>query len=250
VSINYCIAFTLCLTLCYFNNISFSIDTKNPLLYYGLINGAIYFGHFLIITSSFRYVGLGISTAVMSTGATLPVFTSWIGGEAVSYYQFIGMALLPLAVFLIRPKSKQHKKLSWKADIFLFLTFLGAGLIGVLHSEAGKEAKGDEIALYYIALFFSAACFACLYLLVSRKKPSRFELASGTAIGILNVFMLVFLMLALEKVSPVIIFPVGSCAIIFLNLIMAYILWKEKLVKRQLLGCFLVFLVIGLMVLK
>jgi drug/metabolite transporter (DMT)-like permease len=58
----------------------------------------------------------------------------------------------------------------------------------------------------------------------------------GVPLGLVNAAFLVFMVLSLQNVDAVIVFPILSASTIVLNLIASRILWSERFTRRQVVG--------------
>ena len=80
----------------------------------GAACGASYFGQFLLILLAYRLAGVGITTAVSSMGLLVPILLSWrFWGEPMTPWRWGALALLRVAMVLIRPMRRQVRHLTW-----------------------------------------------------------------------------------------------------------------------------------------
>lgn len=225
----------------------------------GAVNGVLFLLHLLVMVAGFRLAGVGITWAFVSSGVILPVLvTHFAWGEHMSRPQWIALALVPVAVVLLRPRARKGeggaKHLRLKGDGILLLCFLMAGAIGSIHKAqevyakmllAGPDGELDAAAqllarntrLFYQAVLFGVSCLCSIgYMALKRIKPTTRELKIGGCVGVANTFGLFFALLALSALPATVFFPTAACLIIICNTALGRFLWSEKLTPRQVAG--------------
>ncbi len=202
----------------------------------GAVNGVGYVVCLFFLLAGYRLVGIGITSAFMQMGVMIPVivsFTAW--GERMSPFQWGALALLPVAVVLMRPAGG-HKKLTLKGDLILIGGMLSAGAVGTVHTACTQYAPTGCLPVYQFALFAAAAIGIVVYVAVRRLPYDRRIVALGTVLGVVNVMATLFVLLALSVMAAVVVFPVSSSITISLSVILGYLLWKERVTARQIVG--------------
>ena len=216
----------------------------------GAVCGVLYFLHLLLVLAGFRLVGVGVTWAFAALGIVIPVFLSWFAwGENMSNFQWAAMAMLPVAVVLLRPTNGPHRKLTLKGDLILVLVFVMAGAIGTLHKamefQAGKamESPVDKamavraaIPAYQFVLFAVAAATSAGYVHFKRRRYDRPTVALGSAMGLSNALATLFILLGLAAMPATVFYPISSSLVIALSVIVSYLLWRERVTARQVLG--------------
>jgi len=212
----------------------------------GSANGVLYFAHLLVIEASYRVAGVGITAALVGTGAILPVVVSWaFWGEAMPPCRWLAIVLLVPAIALLRPgNSARRGGLSFRADIVLALVCLVAGVIGTVHKTVQVYTSAQGNATYQFALFTSAAACSCSYALAKRRRWTRRAVTVGAALGSANFLATLCLLAALAVVPATFLFPVTTPSNIALNTLVAGALWDERLSRRQLVGMALALVVV------
>ena len=202
----------------------------------GLINGVLFAAHLVLIFWSFRVAGVGIASAVIQCAVVVPVVISWFFWEEVmSPLRWVAVALLPLAIVLMRPPQKNRWKLTVGADIVLLLAFAGSACIFTLH-RAQRQYTAQDGAFYQMCLFAAAAVSCTIIMLVRRDRLAPSDVRHGLSIGLVNGMYLAFLLLALVKMPSVILYPLTSASVIVLNLGLSRLLWEERVSHRQIAG--------------
>ncbi|MBT3379560.1 MAG: hypothetical protein HN976_37050 [Lentisphaerae bacterium] len=212
----------------------------------GGVNGALYFAHLLIIGASYRVAGVGITAALVGTGSVLPVVVSWaLWGEAMPPARWLAIILLIPAVALLRPGNGEgHGRLSLGADVILALACLMAGVIATVHKTVQVYGSGEGNAVYQFALFATAAACSGGYALLKRSRWAARAVGAGTALGTANCLATLCLLAALATVPATVLFPVTTPSNIAANTVVARLLWRERLSRRQLAGMALALIVV------
>ena len=143
---------------------------------------------------------------------------------------------MPAAILLMRPRPQHRVVLHWKEDLLLLANFVLAGAIFTVHKAATVIAPSESFGLYQTSLFATAAGLVVGYLIFRRIRPLLFEIVAGGIVAATNVICLTTILLALKALSAAIVFPTIYCSVIVSNLIVARLLWQERLRSRQLIG--------------
>jgi multidrug transporter EmrE-like cation transporter len=94
----------------------------------------------------------------------------------------------------------------------------------------GPEALSNQFLFYT----FAFALLLCIGLVVCKKeRPGIRELLFGAAIGIPNFFSAKFLLLSLQDLPAVVVFPSFSIATMLVATLAGVLFFKERLEKRQ-----------------
>ncbi len=218
----------------------------------GSANGVLFVLHALVMMAAFRIVGTGITWAFVGSGVVLPVLAArYIWKEDMSYMQWAALALVPVAVVLMRPprkKGEEGKRAGLKGDMILLLCLLMAGTISTLHKAQEVYVKALPIArdvgalmspergFYQAMLFLATAVMSICYMLAKRVWPTKQEAAIGLGVGFANNCGLFFALLAINAVAATVFFPSSGCLVIIANTVVGRIVWKERLVGRQWIG--------------
>ena len=249
VAVNYVVAF--CVTSAW-STARYSAVTGNTLtlVALGLTNGVLYFVHLLVVLAAFRLVGVGIAIAVYTTANVTPVFVAWaLWGDVVSTPQWVAVALLPFAVFLMRPATPptaDRPFATLKADLVLFLGFAMAGVITTIHKAAEVYGTGGDRPAYNVSLFAAAAVSSVAYAVWRRRRATRFEMRLGAVVGAINSANLILLLLSLTYLDTAVVFPVSTCLVIIVNMVGGRILWGEVVRRHQMIGVVLALAVVCL----
>jgi drug/metabolite transporter (DMT)-like permease len=117
----------------------------------------------------------------------------------------------------------------------LALNFIIASAISILHDTVDRIQEQAQTP-YIFCLFLSAGLCSLLIIIVKRQGINLAAVGYGSVLGIFNGMATLFSLLALMELNSVFMFPVASCAIIIGSALLAFLLWGERLLRRQLIG--------------
>lgn len=215
---------------------------------YTLMLGVI-FG-LLTLTAAFAYlralaVGPMSYTALISTSSMIiPSFSgAVIWHEQLKWLQIIAVVFI-LASFVLSVELKKDKKASLKWLMYTLISFAGTGAIGVLQKIQQKSDYSDESGWFLItALLVAAAVAFVCWRVKSRgeEKPTVKTpvLKTCLAFGYIG-FVIAFtnkVNLYLSGVLPsIIFFPMVNGGRLIMTGLVALLIFKEKLLPKQLVG--------------
>jgi drug/metabolite transporter (DMT)-like permease len=214
------------------------IPTFNGLSLLTLIVGicygvSLYFAQFFLI----RAISEGntsVSTLVYSCGFLGPTLFSVLRyGEDISVFQILGIALIVVSFVVTLDKGGITSK---KWFLYIFMAVLCNALCGICQKIFAMSEFKAEQSGFMIIVFLSGTVAAFIFAPKKLKLPTRpfllTSFSSGAVLGALNMLN-VYLS---KKLPGSIVFPcVNSGGIIF-SAILAWILLREKLSTRKIIG--------------
>ena len=207
------------------------------LAFRGAANGVLYFLHILVILACYRMVGVGVAAALAGMGSLVPILASWaFWGEPISAVRWCAVVLMPVAVVLMRPGQRISPTWSYKSDVLLLLNFLIAGTVGTIHKSVAMLGAGGTQPIYQACLFLMAALGSTAYAMYRRQAMSPRDVLVGTAAGLFNAGVSQFLLMSLAALAAVVALPTLTCAQISVNVVLSWLVWKERLRARQVAG--------------
>lgn len=213
----------------------------------GILGGFLYFAGFIFIQKCIRTKGVGVTGAFSKLGIFIPVLFSLIFFKEIpSLFQYLGILLSILSIFIIYGDSNILKTLDFSLIILLLITGFGDFCSKLFQQFALEEYK----AFYLFCLFFTALTISSFYTIRSIREGARLtlqEIMVGTAVGIPNLFTSYFLILALKTVKASIAFPLVSSGTIVLILAGGRWIFKERLRRNEVLAVVVVLFAILLM---
>ena len=219
-------------------NLVFSSET----LLYALAFAAVYTICTITTLAAIKTGPLSLTALISSYSLIIPtVYGMTALGEPVTKRVITGIVLLMVSlVFVNLEKRGEEKKITAKWLIYVTISFLINGMCSVvqrLHQISSGGLYKNEFML--IALTISLVVLMLIALISeygqfknTLKKGFVWYTASGISNGLVNLFVMV---LAL-KMSASVMFPVISGGSIVLTVLIAWLCYKEKLSKNQLIG--------------
>ena len=240
VAVNYMIATIGVAMLALLRARGIGWDTSGIAIVGGMMTGTAYYLHLVILLAAFKRSGVGIVTAVNQSSSVVPSIVAWAcWGEAMTGYRWLALAIIPAAMFLMRPVGKACEPMGFKAELLLIGCLLFAGLISTLFKAADVYLDATQKETYKITLFATASVWTGLTAVIRRIPLSRPDVATGVLLGVFNILALISILLALTVVPAVILYPTSGCLMLCLNVMLGCWIWKETLSKRQVLGLIL-----------
>ncbi len=193
---------------------------------------------------------------MVSTGGLLvPCVTGiFLFNEAMSLWQWLGLAMFMVSVyFLASDSKKEYKAFTKKTFIMLLLCFLSGGLVMVVQKYFAIYSPQGNVALYSALTFGLNALFmggSLLAVSFFKKKKEDGTTQRLYPVKRLNNELLVYgglLALALfainqlvttmaKSVSSAILFTVSSALSILITCIVGTLVFKEKITVKKIIG--------------
>ena len=221
---------------------------------------ALLFGIITALQSIFNlqalaYGPLSYTTVIVSLSMLIPTLSGAIfWNETVVPIQIVGVVLMVGCFILSVNTSGEQKKATFKWLVHCAITFVCTGAIGLMQKIHQSSAHRDELdAFLIIAFVFSCIYAATGWALLSIKKKSEpaAETVAATdrkpILGLLPLGLMVIsgvciainnkLNLFLSGVmDSAIFFPVVNGVGLILTSLAAFLIFREKLTKRQWIG--------------
>lgn len=197
----------------------------------GAVNGVLYLAGFVLLQYNTRKNGVVLSSVFMKLGLLVPVVLSvLLFAEIPSAVQSIGFALAVGAIILIN-YEKGTSFTGVRLPLVLMLLAGGSGDAMSKVFEVYGPAAYADLFLFYT---FAAAFLLCVALILWKKeRPDKYALIFGVLVGIPNFFSAKFLLMALGRLSAVIVYPTFSVGTILAVTLAGICLFKEKLRGAQ-----------------
>lgn len=210
----------------------------------GVINGILYLAGFVLHQMNVKKNGVVLSATFMKLGLLVSMAASvFLFGEIPEPLQIVGFLIAVVAIVLIN-LEKNQANMQFKAGLVLVLV---VGGVTDTMAKVYEVTGSSELSSQFLFYTFVVAFLCCMGLVVLKKeKIGRNEVLFGMLIGIPNYFSARFLLLALEHVPAVIVYPTVSVATLLVVTLVGVGFFKEKLARRQwaALGIILVALVL------
>ena len=213
----------------------------------GLFAGVLYFGGFIFIQKSISDNGVGITGAFSKIGIFIPMLLSIIlWQEYPTLIQWGGIILAVCAIILANytPDSKRPFFTFKKS---LILVFFVAGLAEFSNKFFQNYAVPEYKSLFLLTVFVTAFFISITFVIIEKKKFTKTDILTGVLVGIPNMFTSFFLISAFRYVKTTIALPVYSAGTIVVINLGGYLLFREKISKKDVASIIIIIFAIVLM---
>ena len=145
--------------------------------------------------------------------------------------QWIGIFLSLLSILIINLSAKSIERFDVKPTI-IFL-FLFGGMAEFSNKIYQKYALNDYKDIFLFFIFFVAFLISITFTLKDKADINRKDILTGFAVGIPNLFSSYFLILSLDTLKTSVAFPLYSAGSILLINIGGFLIFKEKVSKKN-----------------
>lgn len=212
-------------------------------LIFGVIGGFFFVAGLTAMQSSIQVNGAALTAAFGKLGLVVTLGVSILCfGERPGPMQLLGIALVFAALVLIHGGKAEKAAGGSFALLLLVLLFGGGGdVMAKIFEQLGGEGEGT---LYFFWLFLTAGLLAALLAWRETRltglKLLPGELAAGVLVGLPNYFSSLLLLLALERMPALVVYPAASTGTILLVTLLSALLFREKISRRQCTGLALI----------
>lgn len=215
---------------------------NNKMIPYAVAYGLIYCISYLLTFVAIACGSFTMSMLIISYSLIMPIIYGiiWLN-EPISAFACIGFVLFAISLFLVRGENGENEsKFSVKWLVAIIITTVGNGLLAILQKVQQIEFDNScNNEFMIVALAISSAVLLIGGVIKDRKHLKEiirygipYAGSAGVANGITNLLGLyVNNLLPLSIVSPAF-----SGVKIILSFLTSQFLFKEKYLKRQILG--------------
>jgi drug/metabolite transporter (DMT)-like permease len=221
----------------------------------GAITGVLFVVLFNWVALTTQRMGVTVASIATKVSLVIPVVLAvFLYGDTMPALKITGIVVALAAVFLSFYKGP--KGIPLKGDGVLALpivVFIGTGIIDTLIKYAqARHLAASEFGIYISYLFLVASLTGFVWFLAERMiKKRRLDLKSliaGVFLGIPNYYSIYFLLQTFEHsgMQSSVIFPINNIGIVLVSVIIAVLVYKEKLNGFNMAGILLAVISIGL----
>ena len=233
------VAFLFFLVMALVKNVSFDTEIVPYSLLFALCYGCSMVGYVLAISCG----SLAISAVVKSYALIIPtLFGVFVWDEQLVWYQYIGFVCILISLFLVRgDRDSEETKLSLKWLIFIVISFFGEGFCSVTQKTQQKTFEGKYDSAFMVYALAAVIVVFALYIFLKERKDFKQNfkagllpcLYGGIGNGATNLIVLVVPAVLLPAA---VFFPVLSAGQIVVTSLLSVLVYKEKLIPRQVLA--------------
>lgn len=223
------------------------VGNKNNLTFaLGVISGLMFLGNFLFYKYNMNCNGIVMSATFMKLGVLVPTIMAVVlFGETPRWTQVVGILVAVGAIVLINfEKSALSES---KHMVWLILLLLLSGFTDSMANVFDKVGDASLKDAYLLATFGTAFVVAVALVCMAKKRVEITDLLFGLFIGIPNYFSSRFLLLALQEVEAVLVYPTYSVATMITIAIVGILVFHEKVSRKKLCALGLILLALALL---
>lgn len=234
IVINYWVA-SLCGVINAWEHFSIIYVVRSDWFLGTLLLGMLFISVFQIIAKASQILGVATTAIATKMSLIIPVVVSLLFyAEETSFQKTLGILIALIAVYL---GSKPNKEIpfSKKSWLFIFITFVGSGIIDAAINYFERFWLTDaEFPMFSATAFGSAGLTGIFWLAIQNKTNGSLELPKtilgGLALGIPNYFSIFFLLGALRQYqdSVAMVFTINNVGIVLLSSLIGVIAFVEN----------------------
>ncbi|MDA7744521.1 EamA family transporter [bacterium] len=211
------------------------------------IMGIMFYVVFRLIAKTTQTNGVSAASIATKMSVIIPIAVGLLMlGETWNVLKLTGIAVGIIAVILSTGSNPEIKDWKWP-----LLAFIGSGVIDASLNLFQVWTVSEAQFPSFISTIFSFAFVTGIihHFTFSERKISIKTYLGGAALGIVNFGSLLFILLSLSlpNFESSVIFPINNVGIVMLSSIMAFLLFKEKITLKALLGILLSIVAIALL---
>ncbi|MDD4324220.1 MAG: SMR family transporter [Eubacteriales bacterium] len=165
-------------------------------------------------------------------GIVIPVlFSIFIWKEMPTTIQWLGIVLALVSILILNLSPRSLEKLDIRVSLILLFLFGGlAEFSNKVYQQYGLNEYKD---FFLFAVFLVAFLLSAFYVRKKEAKIKGKDVLIGCAVGIPNLFSSYFLILSLDTVAASIAYPIFSAGAIVLINLGGYLIFKERISRKN-----------------
>jgi drug/metabolite transporter (DMT)-like permease len=219
-----------------------------PYLSYALLCGCLFISLFFIMALTAQKISVSVSSVSTKMSLVIPVlyFLIFYNNETASIFKITGIVLALIGVYFAIAPSKANK-IDGKLYLLPLIIFIGSGILDILlaYTESNFLSLPSDQTIFTAIPFATAAFFGSIFItykIIFEKEKIRLKnIFGGLILGIVNYGSIFFLIksFATNLFQKSAIIPLNNISIVIVSALFGWIIFKEKLSAKNLLGIFL-----------
>ncbi|WP_300277798.1 SMR family transporter [Peptacetobacter sp.] len=205
----------------------------------GVITGFLFFIGFIVYQKTINECGPSIAGMFAKMGILIPMICSiFLWNEMPSTIKWIGIILSFISILIININPSNIKESDFKP--ILLILFIFYGFADFMNKVFQKYALVEYKNFFLLIVFISAMLFSLIMLFKNRKEGVNVtSCIVGVCAGIPNMFSSFFLIDSLKTLEAAVVYPIFSAGGIVFIMFMSYLIFKERLQKKEKLAALL-----------
>ncbi|MBN1401361.1 MAG: DMT family transporter [Anaerolineae bacterium] len=214
----------------------------------GVVSGVLYAVNYWLYFSLIQRRGVSVTTAIVRLAVLIPIGASvMLWNERPEMLEAAGVLLalasLPLLTMAPAPQGGGAKR----QGVLALAMLLGSGLSMLTVEAFDQIGPVAEHALFLALLFGSAGLVAGIGWLSHGARFARTDLLPGVGLGLCNAIANAALLIALQQLPGVLVFPFYSAVGVAFTSIFARLVWREQMRRQEVAGMAVAMLAVVLM---
>lgn len=197
--------------------------------------GGFFILMFNIMALTTQKLGISIGSMASKMSLVIPVIGAVIFQNAtLNFYKAIGIIVAVIAVYLTFKKNGANTK-----NLTLAIAlFIGAGILDMWLDLIRNNYLSSSIDFnqFIFTVFFAAFSIGLIKVIWTRKRILRRNIFAGTILGFPNYFSIYFVLLALENLGGILVFPILNIGVVLFSSIISWLFYKEQMSKSNWIG--------------
>ena len=196
--------------------------------------GSFFIVMFNIMAITTQKLGISISSMASKMSLIIPVIGAIIFQNAsIGIYKIAGIIIAIVAVYLTFKKSGSTAK-----PTLAIVLFFGAGILDMWLDFIRNNYLSSNIDfnLFIVTVFFTAFGMGLLKVIWEGKRILRKNIVAGIVLGVPNYFSIYFVLLALENLGGIYVFPILNIGVVLLSAIISWLFYQEQMSTTNWMG--------------
>ena len=238
--------YVVCVLLSFYNldkSISYIFELDVFIL--GIVTGFLFIASFFFFKMNIKENGMVLSSTFMKLGIIIPTLMAiLIFKEQPRFTQIFGILLAILAIIFINYEKESTSQSNKKWWLILLLIINGFSDAAANIFEHISTSSND---IYTLFVFGFALVFTIIAMLNDKQMIYRNDVFYGIVLAFPNYFSVSFMMLALERIDAILVYPIYSVGSIIIVTIIGALFFKEQLSKNKLFALSLILIALVLL---
>ena len=189
---------------------------------------------FNVMAITTQKLGISISSMASKMSLIIPVIGAVIFQNAsIGVYKILGIMIALIALYLTFKKSGPTAK-----PTLAIILFLGAGMLDMWLDFIRNNflSSTADFNLFIVTVFFTAFSVGLLKIICDRKRIIIKNIVAGIVLGVPNYFSIYFVLLALESLGGIYVFPILNIGVVLFSAIISWLFYQEQMSKTNWMG--------------
>ena len=237
ITFNYLTA-SLLAFIFYEKSISFIEIINSSWIFPTIALGVFFIIMFNVMAKTTQRLGISIASMAAKISLIIPVIGAILLQENnISYTNGLGILIAIIAIYLAFKKKHNSNQSIYIAIILFF----GTGILDMCldYIQHNLLENINQSSQFIIVVFFIAFIAGLIKIILSKEKIKSRNIIAGIFLGIPNYLSIYYVLISLEKLGGLIVFPILNISVVLLSTILSFFVYKEYLNKLNWTGIIL-----------